>query len=105
MLGELPNSASKIIEFNTWVLISCGAISSFVLANIEKLAPYSGAKGIAWGMGFLAASFIAGMVAKIYGTRVSIAKDAGKAIQEEFDKQMQLFKTGEEHRAPAVADS
>jgi hypothetical protein len=74
-----------IAEFSTWLLAGVGAIIGAVLVNVEAVSSVLSATSLRWGITFLVASLLTGVVAKQIGASLSASRGSMEDLYNELE--------------------
>lgn len=93
---EAASKASEPIEtFATWLLVAAAAVSSFLIANAEKLVPMIKQAGFLTCGVFLCLSCIFGLLSKMFALRCKVASETGAAVRKTFAEHLQRYENEE----------
>ena len=94
---EASLKSSETIEtFSSWTLVATAAVASFVLANAEKINPYTGKQGfIVCGL-LLCLSCIFGLFSKFFALRCKISNDTSNAVRVSLEEHLKKYDAEEE---------
>ncbi|MBE4583205.1 hypothetical protein BOO29_19360 [Vibrio navarrensis] len=89
-------TTSSLDTLNNWLLVTTGAIASFLLANINNISEFLGRDAIVDGGYVLCISCVFGVFGKIMGMRCKMAQDLSESVKITF---LEHMKTHEEEEA------
>ncbi len=89
-------ASEPIDQFSTWLLVGTAVISSFLIANSDKLIPLISKTGFLVCGSFLSLSCFAGLMSKIYALRCRVGISVGNATRETFLEHLKNYEKEEE---------
>ena len=90
------NSSEPLGQFSVWLLAATAAIASFLIANAEKLIPFLSNQGFLVCGGFLCASCMCGVIAKLFAVQCKIALETGRAVRKNMAEQFAIYEKVED---------
>lgn len=96
MLLVTLKTTSSLDTLNNWLLLTTGAIASFLLANINNISEFLGRDAIVNGGYVLCISCVFGVFGKIMGIRCKMAQELSESIKFTFLEHMKTHEKEEE---------
>lgn len=94
---EATLKASEPIEtFSAWLLVATAGVSSFFIANAEKLLPYISKAGFITCGVLLCLSCFFGLLSKIFAMRCKVGVETGAAVRKTFGEHLAAYKEEEQ---------